>query len=215
MVPEWEIREAKKTAKRLKVRHKTIKTDPLSNPTLKDNPSDRCYICKKSIFIKFLNLAQELGLRYVADGTNLDDLSGYRPGLKALKELGVRSPLAEAELTKDDIRKYSKAMGLPTWDAPALACLATRIPYGEEITEAKLNMIDQSEEFIRNLGFRQLRVRYHYPIARIELDTDEIPAMLDPDTRIKVVRRLKAIGFDHVVVDLEGYRSGSMDGLKD
>jgi uncharacterized protein len=215
MIPQWEVKEARKVAKKLRVKHKIIKTDPLSNPALKNNPSDRCYICKKSIFIKFLNLAQEMGYRYVADGTNYDDLGGYRPGLKALKELGVRSPLAETELTKDEIRKYSKEMDLPTWDMPALACLATRIPYDEEITEPKLKMIDQSEEFIRSFGFKQLRVRYHYPIARIELDTEEIPRILEPGIRENVVERLKAIGFDHVVVDLEGYRSGSMDGQKD
>jgi uncharacterized protein len=212
MIPGREIEEAKKMAKTLKVRHKIIKTDPLSNPALKNNPQDRCYICKKSIFIKFLNLAQEQGFRYVADGTNYNDLKAYRPGLKALKELGVKSPLAEAELTKAEIRKYSRDMGLPTWDSPALACLATRIPYDEEITEAKLKMIDQSEEFIRSLGFRQLRVRYNYPTARIELEQEEIPAMLEPDIRSKVIKRLKAIGFDRVVIDLEGYISGSMDG---
>lgn len=215
MIPQWEIKEAKKIARKLKVRHKIIKTDPLSDPALKNNPSDRCYICKKSIFIKFLNLAQEMGYRYVADGTNHDDQSVYRPGLKALKELGVRSPLAEAELTKDEIRKYSKEIGLPTWDMPALACLATRIPYGEYITEAKLKMIEQSEEFIRSMGFKQLRVRYHYPIARIELDKEEIPRILECGISERIVERLKALGFDHVVVDLEGYRSGSMDGRKE
>jgi uncharacterized protein len=215
MIPDWEIKEARKIARRLRVRYMIVKMDPLGNPALKGNPRDRCYICKKNIFIKFLNLAQEQGLRYVADGTNYDDLRGYRPGLRALKELGIRSPLAETELTKDEIRIYSKEMDLPTWDAPALACLATRIPYDEEITEAKLKMIDQSEDFIRSLGFRQLRVRYHYPIARIELDAKDIPAILEPDIRSKVVNRLKAIGFDHVVVDLEGYRSGSMDGRKE
>jgi uncharacterized protein len=213
MIPNWEVKEARKIAKRLKVKHKIIKTDPLSNPLLKKNPKDRCYICKKSIFISFLNLAQEAGYSYVADGTNYDDLGVYRPGLKALKELGIKSPLADAGLTKVEIRTYSKDMGLPTWDAPALACLATRIPYDEELTEAKLKMIDESESYLRSLGFRQLRVRYHYPIARIELGTDEMPHIMEPDIKSNVVQRLKAIGFNHIVIDLEGYRSGSMDLL--
>jgi uncharacterized protein len=215
MIPGRELRGARKMAKRLKVRHRIIKTDPLNNPALKSNPKDRCYICKKNIFIKFLNLAQDMGYRYVADGTNYDDLRAYRPGLKALKELGVRSPLAEAGFTKDDIRNYSRELGLPTWDAPALACLATRIPYDEEITEAKLKMIDESEDYLRSLGFRQLRVRYHYPIARIELDEEDMPAVMEPGMRKKVAGGLKAIGFDHIVIDLDGYRSGSMDGHKD
>jgi len=215
MIPDWEIKEARRLAKKLKVKHKIIKTDPLSNPALKVNPKNRCYICKKAIFIKFLNLAQEAGYSYVADGTNSDDLGVYRPGLKALKELGIKSPLADTRLTKDEIRSYSKEMGLPTWDAPALACLATRIPYDEELTETKLKMIDGSEGYLRRLGFRQLRVRYHYPIARIELGPEEIPLILEPDIKEKVVKRLKAIGFDHVVIDLEGYRSGSMDGRKE
>ena len=214
MIPDWEVKEARKIAKRYKVRHKIIRSDPLANPSLKKNPKERCYICKKSIFIKFLSLAQESGFRYVADGTNYDDLNAYRPGLKALKELGIKSPLADARLTKADIRKYSRDMGLPTWDAPALACLATRIPYDEELTEAKLKMIDESESYLRSLGFHQFRVRYHYPIARIELDPEEIPHMLEADIKSKVAQRLKAIGFDHITVDLEGYRSGSMDGRK-
>jgi len=215
MIPDWEIKEARKNARRLKVRHKIIRTDPLADPLLKNNPPDRCYICKKSLFVRFLNFAGEQGFRYVADGTNYDDLKAYRPGLRALKELGIKSPLARSGLTKDEVRIYSKKMGLTTWDAQALACMATRIPYDEEITEAKLKMIGQSEDFIRGLGFRQLRVRYHYPIARIELGTEEIPAILEPGIRSRVTRRLKAIGFDHVVVDLEGYRTGSMDGRKD
>jgi uncharacterized protein len=214
LIPGWEIKQAKKMAKRLKVSHKIIKTDPLGNPALKKNPRDRCYICKKSIFIKFLSMAQEQGFSYVADGTNYDDLQVYRPGLKALKELGVRSPLAEAELTKADIRQYSRDLSLPTWDAPALSCLATRIPYDEAITESKLKMIGQSEEFIRSLGFGQLRVRYHFPIARIELEKEKIPVILEPCIRAKVIKRLKSIGFDHIVIDLEGYRSGSMNGQK-
>ncbi len=213
MIPTFEIKEAKVIARRLKVKHILLKTSPLDNPVLKYNPKDRCYICKKSLFTKFLNLADKHGYPYLADGTNFDDLKSSRPGLKALSELGIRSPLAEAELTKGDIRKYSKIIGLPTWDSPALACLATRIPYGEEITEPKLNQIDQAEDFIRSLGFKQVRVRYHFPIARIEIDPEAISNIIEPSMSRKVVEKLKAIGFDHIVIDLEGYRSGTMDGL--
>jgi pyridinium-3,5-biscarboxylic acid mononucleotide sulfurtransferase len=213
MIPTFEIKEAKIIARKLKVKHILLKTSPLENPALKYNPKDRCYICKKSLFIKFLNLADKYGYPYLADGTNFDDLKSSRPGLKALSELGIRSPLAEAGLTKGDIRKYSKIMGLPTWDSPALACLATRIPYGEEITEPKLNQIDQAEDYIRSLGFKQVRVRYHFPIARIEIDPEVITNIIEPSMSKKVVERLKAIGFDHIVIDLEGYRSGTMDGL--
>ena len=214
MIPTWEIKEAKKNARKLKIKHKLIKTSPLENPSLKHNPADRCYICKKGLFVKFLNLADKYNYSYLIDGTNFDDLKGYRPGLKALKELGIRSPLAEAELTKDDIRKYSKIMGLPTWDSPALACLATRIPHGEEITEPRLKQIDQAEEFIRSLGFKQVRVRYHFPIARIEIDPADISRIIGPSIRKVVVEKLKGIGFGYIVIDMEGYRSGSMDGRK-
>ena len=212
MIPTFEIKEAKILARKLKVKHKLIKTSPLENPSLKFNPRDRCYICKKGLFVKFLNLAEKYGYSYLVDGTNFDDLNSSRPGLKALAELGIKSPLAEAELTKKDIRKYSKIMGLPTWDSPALACLATRVPYGEEITEPKLAQIDQAEEFIRSLGFKQVRVRYHFPIARIELDPEDISNIIESSMRKKVVEKLKSIGFEHIVIDMEGYRSGSMDG---
>ena len=213
MTPTFEIKEAKTIAKKLKVKHILLKISPLENPALKYNPKDRCYICKKNLFVKFLNLADKHGYSYLVDGTNFDDLNSFRPGLKALGELGIKSPLAKAELNKEDIRKYSKIMGLPTWDSPALACLATRLPYGEEITETKLKMVDQAEDFIRSLGFKQVRVRYHFPIARIEIDPEAISNIIEPSMSKKVVKRLKAIGFDHIVIDLEGYRSGTMDGL--
>lgn len=215
MMPDGEIKQARRQARRLGVRHKVIKTDPLSHAGLRSNPRDRCYICKKNIFIRFLGLAQDKGYRHVADGTNYDDLGKYRPGLKALKELGIESPLADAKLTKADIRNYSKSMGLPTWDLPALACLATRVPYGEELTEAKLKMLDESENYLRSLGFKQVRVRYHYPVARIELTPKEMPRIFEEGIRKKAADRLKAIGFDYIAVDIEGYRTGSLDGRKD
>jgi pyridinium-3,5-biscarboxylic acid mononucleotide sulfurtransferase len=214
MIPASEIKKAKIIAGKLKVKHKIVNTNPLENPELKYNPYDRCYICKKNLYIKFLNLADNNGYSYLVDGTNFDDLSSFRPGLKALSELGVRSPLAEAELSKEEIRKYSKVMGLPTWDNPALACLATRIPHGEEITEPKLKQIDHAEEFIRSLGFKQVRVRYHYPIARIELDPESISNIIEPSMRKKVAKALKAIGFNYIAIDMDGYRSGSMNGHK-
>jgi pyridinium-3,5-biscarboxylic acid mononucleotide sulfurtransferase len=215
MIPGREVKNARRLAGRFRVRHSIIRTDPLGDPSLKANPWDRCYICKKKIFISFLELAREKGCRYVADGTNYDDLKQYRPGLKALQELGIESPLARAGLTKSEIRMYSRDMGLPTWDLPALSCLATRIPCGEELTEVKLKMIDESEDYLRKLGFRQLRVRYHYPVARIELDSQEMPRIFEAGIRERAAAGLKAIGFDYIAIDIEGYRTGSMDGRKD
>jgi pyridinium-3,5-biscarboxylic acid mononucleotide sulfurtransferase len=215
MIPDREVKQARRLARRFKVRHSIIKTDPLGDPSLKANAGNRCYICKKNIFIRFLSLAREKGFQYMADGTNYDDLKQYRPGLKALQELGIESPLAHAGLTKSEIRMYSREMKLPTWDFPALSCLATRIPYGEELTEAKLKMIDESESFLRKLGFRQVRVRYHYPIARIELDSKEMPRIFEAGIRERAAKRLKAIGFENIAIDIEGYRTGSMDEPKD
>jgi pyridinium-3,5-biscarboxylic acid mononucleotide sulfurtransferase len=213
-VPEPEIKKSKKTAAVIGIKHKIIRYNPLSDPLLKKNPPERCYICKKSLFVKFLNLAHEYGFRHLADGTNLDDLKAYRPGLKALQELGVRSPLAEAEFTKKEIRHFSREINLATWDEPSYSCLATGIPCGEELTESKLKTIELAEGFIRSLGFRQVRVRYHYPLARIEVDPQDIPRIIEPGLRKKAVERLKSLDFKYITIDMEGYRPGSMDGRK-
>ncbi len=211
VIPGHEIRDAKRFARSIKCKHKIINYDCLDSREFRSNPRSRCYICKKKLFTVFLYLKNSYKYNYLIDGTNHDDKNSLRPGLKALKELGVSSPLAEACLTKEEIREYSKILDLPAWDRPALACLATRIPYGEEITEAKLKIIEEAESFVTSLGIKQVRVRYHYPIARIEVPDGELPDTIKNGTREKITEQLKRIGFEYVAVDLEGYRSGSMD----
>lgn len=208
---EIEYREAKRFARCLGVRHKMIWTDELSLSNFKDNPSDRCYYCKKELFGKLRKIADEEGLAYILDGTNLDDLEDHRPGRKAAKELGVISPLIDAGLTKEDIRQLSKKFNLYTWDKPALACLASRFPYGERLSRKRLKIVEEAESYLRKLGFKNVRVRYHKTIARIEIGNNEIDSFLKDGMRQKVIKRLKKIGFIYVTLDLEGYRSGSMN----
>ena len=184
--------------------------------TLKDeryrrNDANRCYFCKHGIFTEIKEIAKENGIEYVAEGSNMDDLGDYRPGLKAVSELAVKSPLREAELTKADIRAISKAMGLPTWSKPAYACLASRFVYGEEITEEKLHMIDRAEQFLIELGFYEERVRIHGNIARIEVPAADITRLASDEIRTKVYEEFKKIGFLFVTLDMRGYRMGSMN----
>ncbi len=187
-----------------------IKTDELSNPDYRKNPIDRCFYCKSELFGRLNDIAYEIGAS-VLDGSNADDLGDWRPGLKAASELGVISPLAEAGIVKQDIREMAHDLGLPNWDKPALACLSSRIPYGSEVTEEKLNQVAEAERFLHSLGFGQLRVRHHDKMARIELLRDEIPRIFKGDLINLVVEKLKSIGFAYVTVDLRGYRSGSMN----
>ncbi len=187
-----------------------IKTDELSNPDYRKNPIDRCFYCKSELFGRLNDIACEIGAS-VLDGSNADDLSDWRPGLKAASELGVISPLAEAGIAKQDIREMAHDLGLPNWDKPALACLSSRIPYGSEVTEEKLNQVAEAERFLHSLGFGQLRVRHHDKMARIELLCDEIPRIFKGDFINLVIKKLKSIGFAYVTVDLQGYRSGSMN----
>jgi uncharacterized protein len=193
------------------IRHIVLRHDALSIPGFAENPPDRCYICKKTIFGIIKKAASSEKIGQVADGSNVDDLSDFRPGLRALKELGVRSPLREAELTKSDIRAISRELGLPTWDKPAAACFASRFVYGERITEEKLAMVAKAESFLHGLGFHQLRVRIHGNLARIELQPDEMGRAADPALRGIIAGRLKEIGFSYVTLDLMGYRTGSMN----
>ncbi len=211
--PERELKEAKAIAKGLNYRHIIIDTDELEIKEFMNNQKNRCYFCKKELFLKLISVKNEYKFDFVADGTNYDDLNKYRPGLKALKELGIRSPLAEACLTKEEIRQYSKKLNLPTWNKQDLSCLASRLPYGEKISEPVLKKIEKAEDFLYSLGFRQVRVRYHYPIARIEIEKDEIPVMLQPEIIEKIIKRLKKLEFEYITLDLEGYRTGSMDRL--
>ncbi len=213
-----ELKTAGQVAKGLGVAHKIIRTDEVGDPRFKSNPENRCYYCKSELFSKLKSIAGRKGIGFVLDGTNADDLKDYRPGRKAKEELGVSSPLAEAGLTKDDIRALSRKFGLKTWDAPQAACLASRFAYGQEITPADLKRIDRAEDYIRSLGVKMARVRhYQLPdntkLARIEVDKKDIRRLVM--RHASCVMRIKKLGYDYVTLDLEGYRSGSMNiGLK-
>lgn len=206
-----ERERAEQMARAWGVRHVIIETDELADARFAANPADRCYFCKSELFRKFCDLARAEGIEYVLDANNADDLSDYRPGRKAAQELGVRSPLIEAELTKEDIRALSREMKLTTWDLPASACLASRFPYGQAITEEGLRRVEEAEKFLRTLGFRQLRVRSHGNLARIEVPAAEIPRLADPAVAGPVTARLKELGYVFVTLDLRGYRIGSMN----
>ena len=209
--PKEELETAKEFCRSHNIRHIVIEHDPLSDESIVQNPPDRCYICKKSLFTRMRALADESGVEHTIDGTNADDDKDYRPGQRALSELGIKSPLREVGLTKAEIRQLSEEMGLETWDKPALACLATRIPTGDRLTVEKLYMAGDAERYIRSLGFSQLRVRVHGNIARIETETVDIPRMTEPETADKINRTLKGMGFRFVTLDLGGYRMGSMN----
>lgn len=212
--PEREMHEAADFCKALGVRHVVADVDQMAIPGFADNPPERCYICKKALFTAFLQKADDLGFPVLVEGTNADDTSDYRPGLRALRELHVRSPLLEAGLTKREIRLLSREAGLETWDKPSLACLATRIPCGDAITPEKLAVIDEAEQFLRDKGLHQVRVRMHGGIARIETDPADFSCLTDPALRQETVRRLRELGFGFVTLDLAGYVSGSMNSIQ-
>jgi pyridinium-3,5-biscarboxylic acid mononucleotide sulfurtransferase len=189
-----------------------IRTNELSDPNYRANPIDRCFFCKQELFTKLKSAASDVGASHVLDGTNADDKRDWRPGSKAAGKLGVVSPLAEVGLTKENIREISRQIGLSNWNKPALACLSSRIPYGSEVTVRKLEQIGESERFLRSLGFKQVRVRHHDKIGRIELGKEEtIRIYNEHGLAEKIVARLKEVGFTYVTVDIEGYRSGSMN----
>lgn len=208
---EDEFEEARKFCEKEGIRHYICEVNDLSIPGFADNPKDRCYICKKSIFSKLKKVARKYGKEYVIEGSNVDDEGDYRPGMKAIKELGIRSPLREAKLTKKEIRRLSKAFDLPTWDKPSFACLASRIPYGEKITKEKLVLVEKSEKLLMQLGFKQMRVRVHGNIARIEVLPEQIEKFMQEDIRKIVYEKLMEYGFSYVTLDLKGYRTGSMN----
>ena len=209
--PAAEQKEARQLAARLGIRHVIVDSNELKIPGFADNPVNRCYYCKRELFDVLTRVARRRKLPFVADGTNADDLRDYRPGRRAAEEKGVVSPLLEAGLTKDDIRRLSRTLGLPTADKPSFACLASRFPYGSRITERKLRAVDQVENAVRRLGFRQVRVRHHGDIARIEVEAGEIERLCRPASRGRIVKAAKAAGFLYVTVDLAGYRTGSMN----
>jgi uncharacterized protein len=192
-------------------RFEVVDTEELDQPRFVSNPPDRCYLCKSELFCKLKAVAEREGLEWVADGSNLDDCGDYRPGLEAAKEMGVRSPLVEAGLRKEDIRVLSRELGLPTWDKPSKACLSSRFPFGSEITPEKLAAVEEAENFLEDSGFKQLRVRHHGEIARVEVDKAELNRLLTSGIREKVVSKLKSLGFRYVTVDLAGYSSGSFN----
>jgi uncharacterized protein len=209
--PSEEEKEAKKLAHEMGARHHLIHTTELDNENFVKNDQKRCYYCKKELFSEVIKVAEKKGYNYVLDGSNYDDhLHDYRPGMQAAREMEVKSPLKEAEMTKDDIRALSKEYNLPTWNKPAFACLSSRFPYGDEITIDKLEMVDQAEKFMRTLEISQFRVRHHdRNTARIEVMPEELPLLVEK--RAKIVNKFKDIGYTYITIDLEGYRSGSMN----
>ncbi len=210
-VPEREIKEAKFFCEERGIRQIICKLNPLQEESYRHNSPDRCYYCKRGIFTEIARVAKENGIEYTAEGSNVDDMGDYRPGLRAVEELSVKSPLREARLTKSEIRQLSKAMGLPTWSKPAYACLASRFVYGEEITKEKLHMIDKAEQFLIEKGFFEERVRMHGNVARIEVPPADIPRLAADGIREEVYDKLKEIGFMFVALDMKGYSMGSMN----
>ncbi|HEU4758893.1 MAG TPA: ATP-dependent sacrificial sulfur transferase LarE [Dehalococcoidia bacterium] len=208
-VPRAEVEEATALARQIGIAHELIDTREMDDPGYVRNSPDRCFHCKDELYGRLAPMAQERGFAQVADGCNVDDTGDFRPGRRAAQEHGVRSPLLEAGLTKDEIRALSRERGLPTWDKPAMACLASRIPYGTAVTVEALSRVDEAEAYLRSLGLRQLRVRHHEDVARIE--TDEVGMDVLLSSRRAVTERLRALGYLYVTLDLAGYRSGSLN----
>jgi len=209
--PEREVRSAARMARALGVKHLLIKTEEIENPKFAENSPLRCYHCKQELFSRLREMASARSIPHVLDGSNYDDRGDYRPGAKAGRELGVRSPLREAGLTKAEIRLLSKGMGLPTWDKPSLACLASRFPYYTAIERQTLLKVGRAEDVVRGLGFTQVRVRHHGEIARLEVRPGEFRMLIDEKSRAKVIAGLKKLGYAYITLDLEGYRTGSMN----
>ena len=212
-IPRRELDEAKKFCAENNIRQIIFEADVLNIEGVKENPVDRCYLCKRELFKNFLRIAKENKISNLVEGSNMDDIGDYRPGMKALAELKIKSPLCEVGLYKSEIRELSKGMNLPTWRKPSMACLASRFVYGETLTEKNLAMVEEAENFLLNEGFSQLRVRVHGKIARLEVLPENFDAVIK--IREKISARLKSLGFDYVTLDLQGYRVGSMNiGLK-
>jgi len=209
LYPEDEIKQARKTAKKIGAELIIIDTKELKRKAFVKNPINRCYLCKKELFKELIKIARKRKLNYVADGSNLDDNKDYRPGSRAVREFGVRSPLKEARLTKQDIRELSRIFRLSTWNKPAFACLASRIPYNEEINKNNLTKIKKGERIIRNLGIKQVRVRLQNNLARIEVPSKEIPTLIN--YRKILINKMRKIGYNYICIDLQGYRTGSLN----
>ncbi len=209
--PERELSESKAFCQKHGIRQFVTESEELDIEGFRHNPTNRCYLCKHELFEKILKIAEENGMKAVAEGSNMDDNGDYRPGLQAVAELGVKSPLRYAELYKEEIRELSKEMDLPTWDKPSFACLSSRFVYGEQISEEKLHMVDKAEQLLLDLGFKQVRVRIHGTIARIEVNPTEIPKLVHPENSARITSYFKSLGFSYVTMDLQGYRTGSMN----
>lgn len=207
--PQRELEDARRYAKEIGIHHVIIHSEELDIPLFSDNSPDRCYYCKKELFYKIQQIAKDYHLSTIVDGSNADDTSDYRPGARARDELGVRSPLKEVGLSKQEIRELSSRMHLKSGEKPAFACLASRFPYGTKITKERLAQVEAAEEYLRSLGIQQCRVRYHDHIARIEVQTEEIPLILTHATTI--IKRFKTLGFTYITIDIEGYRTGSLN----
>ncbi len=211
LYPERELEQAKTSAERMGVRHRLIESNELEIDGFSENPPNRCYYCKRQLFEELVEVAAKESIPSVVEGSTLDDDQDHRPGRIAVRELGIRSPLKEARMMKADVRALSKELGLDTWDKPSFACLASRFPYGEKITPEELAMVSEAEDFLFGLGFKQVRVRHYQRLARIEIFQDEMPRLLELGTRQRIVSRLKEIGYTYVTLDLQGFRSGSMN----
>jgi pyridinium-3,5-biscarboxylic acid mononucleotide sulfurtransferase len=209
--PAHDFECARAISSQLGVRWITLETEELNDHEFRSNPPNRCYLCKKKLFLRLIEKAREQGLPFVIEGTNADDLSDFRPGLIALRELGIRSPFVELGIRKCDIRRMSKELGLENWDKPSSACLASRIPYGEEITKERLERIAKAEASLHRLGFRQVRVRDHGCLARIELDPEGVNRLIGSRLRDDIVEACTVAGYRYVTLDLQGYRTGSMN----
>lgn len=209
--PARELDEARALAEEMGARVREIETEELSNPEYARNPANRCYHCKTELFTKMFPVAQEEGLKQVLYGVNADDMGDFRPGIQAAKRMGARGPLQEVGLTKNEIRLLSRQLGLRTWDKPAYACLSSRIPYGQIITKDALLQVDAAENFLHDLGFRQVRVRHHDKVARIELPSADMPRLFSSGAGDLIVAKLKELGYLYVTLDLQGYRTGSMN----
>lgn len=211
--PKRELTEAKAFCEKEGIRHMICESEELEIDGFSKNPPNRCYLCKHELFEKMKQLAADNGIAYVAEGSNMDDNGDYRPGLRAIAELDIKSPLRKAELTKEEIRELSKDMDLPTWDKPSFACLASRFVYGESITKEKLAMVEKAEQLLLDYGFRQVRVRIHGNLARIEVLPEQFDKLMEEKVRADVVAKLKEYGFLYVTMDLAGYRMGSMNDV--
>ncbi|GAB4544188.1 MAG: ATP-dependent sacrificial sulfur transferase LarE [Thermodesulfovibrionia bacterium] len=212
-LPDDELLFAIEMAKSLNVKHRIISTEELNNEDFSTNPPDRCYYCKRELFGKLREMASEEGIHYILDGTNLDDASDWRPGMRAGMEFGIISPLRDVGLTKDEIRQLSLSLNLKTWDKPSTPCLASRFPYGQRITSKALERVEDAERFIKGFGIKEIRVREHKEIARIEVPVKDFMLFMDEEIRRGVINHLKSLGYLYITLDLQGLRSGSLNEM--